>query len=239
MREWRPGSPQLRLMGFRQPDGHVELICCPAVVPGCGPSKRGQTSILRRRAPCQRGLEGSSLVGEGPDLQGVSLRVPLAEWPAWSPAASGVLGVGCGKFPVPPGVSSLPAARVEAVPGLRGLWRGPGQGVGVLHPRILLGLLLTRSAVPMEVLSQKRSRVSHALNRICSTDFATAAKADETAEHVQGRAYVGMHGWIPRQAMYELCVIRCLGPISLVTTAFLAEKFLRGQGHASFAVIPM
>ena len=53
------------------------------------------------------------------------------------------------------GVSFLPAARVEGLPGLSGLWRGPVQGVGVLHARIFLGLLLARIAVPREALSQR------------------------------------------------------------------------------------
>ena len=56
--------------------------------------QKGQTSLLQRRAPYQRGREVSSLVRDGPAQQLLSLCVSLAEWAAWSPAASGVPGVG-------------------------------------------------------------------------------------------------------------------------------------------------
>ena len=60
----------------------------------------GQTSLLRCRSPCQRGRDVSTLVVVGPDQQGVSLMVPLAELVAWSPAAS---CVPCGGLWVLPG----------------------------------------------------------------------------------------------------------------------------------------
>ena len=81
------------VVGILAANGHRELLCCPAAVFLVGGLQKWQTSLFRHRASCKRCREGSPLVGEGPDQQGVSLRVPLPEWAAWPPAASGVSGV--------------------------------------------------------------------------------------------------------------------------------------------------
>ena len=151
-------SPQLRLFGFRHPDGHWEPICCPAVVSHVVGLRNGSNFLPS--APCSL-PEGSQVFTFG---RGWSR--PTKGEPAGSAGGVGRLvtcrlrcarkaGLGTSRSRMwspsfqPPWLRGCHGCGVCGVDRARG-WSS--------SPEILLRLILARRTVPREVLSQNRSR---------------------------------------------------------------------------------